>query len=83
MTDTHVQNLQALKRLSAAQIGEHLGQYALFVQGRVQQYFNSNREALRTAVKHYALGEFSVLRVEPQPADTGFLDCADYPGKIE
>lgn len=78
MTDVHLVNLRAFLHLPEGEIQQHLGEYALFVEGRVTAYFPSNREALRVALQAHEIGEFSVLRVEPQPVDLGFLDCADY-----
>jgi hypothetical protein len=77
MTDVHLENLHALMRLSRAEFQQHLGEFALLVQGQVTAYFASNSEALRAALLRHAPGEFSVLRVEPLPADFGFLSCAE------
>jgi len=71
LTDDDVQNASASERFTSTQIKEHLGKYALFVQGRVEAFFDSNKEALLAALEKHAFGEFSVLRVGPRPGDAG------------
>jgi hypothetical protein len=57
----------------------HRDQYALLVEGRVEDYFSTNREALSAGHRLHGKRTFSVMRVEPQPVSVGFTDCADYP----
>jgi hypothetical protein len=62
--DHHLGDLRALMHLSRAEIERNLGKYALFVEGRVVAFFESNVEALRAALGNHQLEEFFVLRVE-------------------
>jgi len=75
----HIQNNKAIESLSRQEIQAHFGEYAILVNGAIVSYHSTNREALTTASRQYAYGEFSVQRVEPQPVEMGFADFAKYP----
>jgi hypothetical protein len=70
----HRANAEALARLPSAEIDSHLFEYAVLVDGAVRGYFKTNREAILTARRDFQHDLFSVRRVEPQPADLGFVD---------
>ena len=78
-SDSHIINSLALQNLSSEEFREHRGEYAVLVEGRIASYHATNRDALIAACMKYRLGQFSVLKVEPQPVDMGFTDCANYP----
>lgn len=77
----HVVNLMALSNLPQEEVEAHRGEFALMHNGVVESYHETKREALKAASAKYRRGQFSVQRVEPQPIDMGFTDCAAYPGK--
>jgi len=78
--NVHVVNNLALAKLTQEEIAAHFGEYAIMVDGDVVSYHSTNREAIKVAAQTYKIGSFSVQRIEPQPVDMGFADCADYPG---
>ena len=61
------------------EIAAHLGEYAILVDGKIESFHKTNREALTAASRKYKYGQFSVQRVEPQPVEMGFADFANYP----
>lgn len=75
----HITNSMVISRLSGDEVREHFGEYAILVDGRIESFHRTNREALASACAKYRYGQFSVQRVEPQPIDMGFTDCANYP----
>ncbi len=75
----HIINSMVIARLSHDELQAHLGEYAVLVDGKIESYHVTNREALASASGKYRYGQFSVQRVEPQPIDMGFTDCASYP----
>ncbi len=74
----HRQNSVALARLGLGQISDHRGEFAVLVDGQVREYHKTNREAILAARDKYSDVHYSVCKVEPQPADVGFIDLADY-----
>jgi len=78
--EMHISNAKALAELDKNELSANLGKYAIFHEGQLIDYFETNREALREAVQKFATGEFSVMRVETQPVELGVASCADYPG---
>ena len=61
----------------------NFGRFALVVSGVIKGIYDTNREALREAKRSAFSGGASVLRIEPQPAQMGFLDRADDPREVE
>jgi hypothetical protein len=57
-------NRQAIERLSREEIERHRGEYAVFVDGRIESYHATNGEALEAACARHSFGEFSVQRIE-------------------
>lgn len=76
---THIRNCKAVEALSKKEIDAHFGEYAILVDGKIESYHSTNREALTIANKKYPYGQFSVQRIEPQPVELGFADFAKYP----
>lgn len=75
---THIVNLISLQSLSIDELKDHWGEYALMKDGKISGFFSSNRDALIAAnEKNMKHGTFSIQLVSNQPADLGFLDCAD------
>ncbi len=77
--DQHRRNFEALVRLPKSEFQINLGKFALVRDGHVISYFDTNRAALTDAHSRFRDGRYSVMRVEPQPVDMGFADCAAYP----
>lgn len=75
----HRTNLIGLHEALPDLVPQHLGKFALVIGGKVVNLFETNREALLAARASRQDDQASVMRVDPQPADLGFLDCADYP----
>lgn len=75
----HLANYAAFLRLSNEEKLNHNGEYALFSDGRLIDYFQTNREAIKAAYDRRLQGKYSVQVVTPQPEDIGFFDCANYP----
>lgn len=76
----HILNYGAFLEISQEDLVTHQGQFVLIANGQIVGFFPSNREALHEAYQRGLADTFSVLRVEPQPSDMGFFDCANYPG---
>lgn len=51
-------------QFSKAEIARHGGGYAVLVDGEVESFHRSNREALAAACARHLSGSFSVFRVE-------------------
>ena len=74
----HRKNSVALARLPKADFDLHRGEYAIVVDGKIESFHKTNREAIVEARRKFGGAHFSVRRVEPQPVDVGFIDLADY-----
>lgn len=72
----HRKNSVALSRLSPLELDQHRGEFAVLIDGEVRSFYKSNREAIIAAREKYGRTHFSVCRVEPLPADVGFIDFA-------
>jgi hypothetical protein len=75
----HFINACAFAQLPRDIVEAHFGEFAVLANGKVESYHATNREALIAASRRFPAGTFSVQRVEPQPVDMGFADCANYP----
>lgn len=69
----HIANSVALTRISNDEFNVHRGEFAILVNGCVHGFHKTNREAILEARRRFPDSHFSVRRVEPQPADLGFI----------
>ena len=72
----HRQNSIALSRLSSTELILHRDEFAVLVGGEVQAFYKSNREAILAAREKFPRLHYSICKVEPLPADVGFIDFA-------
>jgi hypothetical protein len=65
-------NYDAFMRMLGSILPEHRDQLALMRDGRVVDYFDTPREALRAASELFPDGFFSIQEVTDEPIDLGF-----------
>lgn len=75
----HLLNYGAFQQLSQETRIAHNGEYALYADGRLIAFFQTNRQAIQEAYTRGLQGTYSVMQVSPQPEDMGFFDSANYP----
>jgi hypothetical protein len=66
------QNYDAFVRLLGSILQDHRDELALMRDGRIVDYFDTPRQALRAASERFPDGIFSIQEVTDEPLDLGF-----------
>ncbi len=72
----HSKNNAAFLRLDRSIFKKHYGEFALLADGELCDFFKTINDALDRAAELGHRGKYSIMRVESQPIDMGFFDCA-------
>ena len=64
-------NYRYFKEMQAEWLDGHMSDYALIHKQKLVEFFESEKDAVRTGVRDYGWGNFSVQSVRNEPVDLG------------
>ena len=64
-------NYQYFKKMRPEWYNEHSMEFALIHHQKLVDFFESEKDAIRTGIRQYGMGKFSVQSVQDNPIDLG------------